>query len=283
LAPEWEKNHQLEFYLKIMDSIFGPFEVSRALSDILRGEFGRLPRSIETAESLARWYFGNNRCIALAVQCGVASILQVVPQRDDRWIELAITLLDIPRHVLPDNIAHGDNSVLLAISIRMTRRVFRSPDPPDPDILLSLSKFDIRDTESELQHEFCALWNEIVREARGTHPFYYVRLLRSIRQLYIGLHQGTDAAPTAFDDSTGHLDDILREPSSYPLCNIDTHRPRPPPPPEIPPIPGGSTDPQQPEEANIFSGLPSSADDTPSHPQGSPSRSSTTDPVYVPP
>jgi hypothetical protein len=284
LAPEWEKNHQLEFYLKIMDSIFEPLEVSRALSDILRGVFGELPRSIETAESLARWYSGNNSCIALAVQCSVASILQAVPQHDDRWIELASNRLDIPRFVLANYIGHVDNSVRLAISIQMTWRVFHSPDPPDPNILLSLSKFDICDTDSEteLQHYFCHLWNEIVREARGTHSFHYVRVLRSIRQLYIALHQGTDAAPTAFDDSTEHLDDILREPSSYPLCNIDTHRPHRPPHPAILRI-GGSTDPQQPEEANIFSGLPSSADDTPSHPQGSPSRLSTIDSVYVPP
>jgi len=270
LAPEWQKNRQLEFYLKIMSSIFEPFEVSRALSDILRGEFGQLPQSIKTAESLARWYAGNNSCIALAVQCGVAGILQVVPQRDDRWIALASDRLDIPRHVLQDNIDHGDNSVLLAISIHMTRQVFRSTDPPDPDILLSLSKFDIRNTAPGLQHEFCALWNEIVPEARGTDPFHYVRVLRSIRQLYIALHQGTDAAPTAFDSSTRDLDEILRQPSSYPLCNIDTHHTSRL---EIPPIPGGGTDPQQPEEANIFSGLPSSL----------PSLSSTTDPVYVPP
>jgi hypothetical protein len=276
LVPERQKNRHLEFYLNTMNSIFEPDQVSRALSDILRGEFGELPQSIETAESLARWYAGNNRCIALATQCGVASILQVVPQRDDRWIALASDRLglDIPRHVLQDNIAHGDNSVSLAISIHMTRQVFRSPDPPDPDILLSLSKFDIRNTAPGLQHEFCALWNEIVREARDTHTFSYVGVLRSIRQLYIGLHQGTDAAPTFFDASTDPRDPILDRPSSYPSCNIDSHHPASTVPPPTQPIPGDSAAPQE------------AADDTPHrphHPQGFPSTSSTTDSVHVSP
>jgi hypothetical protein len=175
---------------------------------------------------------------------------------------------------------HGDDSVNLAISIQMTCRVFRSTDRPDPNILLSLSKFNMRNTAPGLQHEFCTLWNEIVREARGTDPYYYVRLLRSIRQVYIGLHEGTDAAPTAFDSFTEHGDNILRQPSSYPLCNIDTPHPHHPSRLEIPPIPGGSTNPQQPEEANIISGLPSSTDDTPPHPQGFPSLSSAPDPGH---
>jgi len=289
------KNRRLEIYLNSMNSnsIFEPDRVSRTLFDILKGKIGQLPQSIETADILARCYAGNNRRIALAVQCGVASILQVVPQRDDHWIALASDRLDIPLDVLQDNIAHGDNSVLLAISIHMTRQVFRSPDPPDPDILLSLSKFAIHDTAPELQHEFCALWNEIVREARATDTFSYVGVLCSIRQLYIGLHQGTDAAPIAFSASTDDWDDILFQPSSYPPCTVDTHHPNStvthltqldyPSHLEIQPIPGGSTDPQQPEEANIISGLPSSADDTPPHSQGFPSLSSTTDPVHVPP
>ncbi|KAF8471367.1 hypothetical protein DFH94DRAFT_674368 [Russula ochroleuca] len=46
-----------------------------------------------------------------------------------------------------------------------------------------------------------------------------------MRHLYIALHQGTDAAPTAFSASTDSLDSILRQPSSYPLCDIVSHRP----------------------------------------------------------
>jgi hypothetical protein len=184
--------------------------------------------------------------------------LLFVRERDDRWIGLAKDQFGMPEDVLRDNIAHGDNSVLLAILIHRTRQVIRT-DPSDWRILSSLSKFDIRNTVPGLQNEFCALWNEIVRKSReGSGSL--VNVLRAIRQLYIALHQGTDAAPTAFDASTDRWDDILGRPSSYPLCNIDTHHPSRL---ESQPIPGGSAAPQQTEEANITPGLPSSAHHAP--------------------
>jgi hypothetical protein len=52
-----------------------------------------------------------------------------------------------------------------------------------------------------------------------------VNILKRIRHPYIALHQGTDAAPTAFSASTDNYDAILYEPSSYPFCNLASHRP----------------------------------------------------------
>ena len=77
------------------------------------------------------------------------------------------------------------------------------------------NKFDIQLTLPGLQHDFCTLWNEVRREAhnRESIPFW---ILISTRQLYIALHQGTDAAPTDFDPF---------QLSSYPLCNIPDHHP----------------------------------------------------------
>jgi hypothetical protein len=68
-----------------------------------------------------------------------------------------------------------------------------------------------------LQHDFCALWNKFTREAQNT------AVLRSSRHLFIALHQGTDATPTAFDASTMVSDPVLHRPSSYPLCNVPGH------------------------------------------------------------
>jgi hypothetical protein len=91
--------------------------------------------------------------------------------------------------------------------------------------LRCISKFDIENTLPGLQHDFCALWNEILLEARKTGKFYYpLYILSPIRHFYIALHQGTDCAPSAFDASTEGNDDILRFPSSYPLCNIPGHQ-----------------------------------------------------------
>jgi len=116
--------------------------------------------------------------------------------------------------------------VLLANLIHITRGVFSllGEGPPlalGSIILEAVSKFDIQDTSLELQHEFCALWNQIV--ARGG-PFDAREILKWIRNLYVALHKDTDAAPTLFSGSTSNLW-ILDVPSSYPSCNIHDHRP----------------------------------------------------------
>ncbi|KAH9031418.1 hypothetical protein EDB83DRAFT_2419724 [Lactarius deliciosus] len=49
------------------------------------------------------------------------------------------------------------------------------------------------------------------------------RILRWIRNVYISLHQDTNSAPIQFSASTDDWDDILEEPSSYPVCNAAGH------------------------------------------------------------
>ncbi|KAH9971383.1 hypothetical protein BGW80DRAFT_1322144, partial [Lactifluus volemus] len=88
----------------------------------------------------------------------------------------------------------------------------------------TISKFDIRNTLPELQHDFCGLWNEITQEAHNRESnSISLFILKPIRQLYVALHQGTGAAPTAFDVSTDVMAPLLWQPSSYPLCNIAGH------------------------------------------------------------
>ncbi|KAH9978277.1 hypothetical protein BJV74DRAFT_141881 [Russula compacta] len=150
-------------------------------------------------------------------------------ERDDRWIALAKDQFGLPEHVLRDNIAHGDNSVLLSILIHVTRQALRSPHDPNSwlwNVLSTISRFDIRHTIPGLQHEFCALWNGIILEARNrgrySPPVY---LLQEIRHAYIALHRGTEAAPTTFSASTDPNDRALSFPLSYPLCTLASHRP----------------------------------------------------------
>ena len=124
--------------------------------------------------------------------------------------------MDIPEHILRDNIAHGDDSVLLSTFIHVTRQAFYSSDKFAEMLLLTFSKFDIRQAVPELQHEFCALWNPILLEARNQRCGRPVWLLQDIRQTYVEFHQGTEAAFT-------HID-LLLDPSSYPLCTLASHR-----------------------------------------------------------
>ena len=92
-------------------------------------------------------------------------------------------------------------------------------------VLTDASNLDVKDTSPELQHKFCALWNQIVNEVRGSNDRWMVRLiLKPIRNVYLALHQDTDSAPIQFSAITGDWNVILREPSSYPVCNIPDHR-----------------------------------------------------------
>jgi hypothetical protein len=52
----------------------------------------------------------------------------------------------------------------------------------------------------------------------------HIDIPRRIRHSYITLHQGTDTTLTSFSHSTSNDADILSELSSYPLCNIASHR-----------------------------------------------------------
>ncbi|KAH9970877.1 hypothetical protein BGW80DRAFT_528950 [Lactifluus volemus] len=88
-----------------------------------------------------------------------------------------------------------------------------------------VSKFDIQNTLPGLRHDFCALWNEITREAHDDQSsILSCRILWPIRHVYISLHQGIDSALTAFDADTVHRR-IFSEPPSYPLCKIPDHHP----------------------------------------------------------
>jgi hypothetical protein len=79
----------------------------------------------------------------------------------------------------------------------------------------------VLDTSPELQHEFCALWNQVFT----ADVIYLWYVLRPIRNIYLTLHLHTDSAPTAFSPSTDDEDVIFRSTPTYPLCNIPSHHP----------------------------------------------------------
>jgi Family of unknown function (DUF6535) len=187
-------------------------------------------RSVEIVQSLKS---SGDQDPSLCTRGIIAGVIASVPdsERDDRWMALTKDQLDVSEEVLRYYLAHGD-SVLLANLIHITRSLFRSCLEDISMayglmcILRHISKLDIRNTLPAVQHDFCSLWNEITRETHNRPEYilicYYI--LPHIRHLYIALHQGTDAAPTAFDASTDDGDVALHNPLSYPLCNIPGHR-----------------------------------------------------------
>ncbi|KAN0140588.1 hypothetical protein V8E53_001797 [Lactarius tabidus] len=150
-------------------------------------------------------------------------------QRDDPWFIFASNELGVPEDVLRDYARHGD-SLSLTVLTHITRQQFnhfcepRWPQEAFSQVLQAASQFNVRDTSPGLQHEFCALWNQIVLKAQeDNNPWVTGLLLGRIRNVYLALHHDTEAASTRFSASTSDYDEILSDPSSYPLCNLLCH------------------------------------------------------------
>ena len=190
-----------------------PYAVSRMLDSIFNGHWDEALQSVEIGHALRFW--SHSRDYDLNVRRIVACIIARARRRDDRWTMLVKEEFGVPDHVLRDSLGHGD-SVLFSILIHISRQANRASYWTS-GILSSLSEFDIRNTLPVLQQEFCLLWNEISQGARNQGPYSIPTLiLGEIRHLYVALHQGTGALS---------LDFTLGQPSSYPPCDIASHRP----------------------------------------------------------
>ena len=184
-------------------------------------------QSTEIVDFVKRWNDREDQNTTL-VQAIFSIVVARVPRHDDSWFNLAFKELGIPETVLREYAAHGD-SLSLAVLINVTRQQFthiRNPSWPSKaisDVLRAASKFNTQDTSLELQHEFCALWNQIVRDAQKGSSKIPEHVLGPIRTPYIALHQDTNSAPTQFSSTTGDSDINLWVPDTYPVCNISDH------------------------------------------------------------
>ena len=264
--------------------------ISGILDKIVKGNWDE---AVEIGHALR--LSGHGRDHDLNVRRIVACIIVRAGERGDRWTKLVKEEFGLPDHVLRDSLAHGD-SVLLSILIHISRENVRAGSWT-PGILSSLSKFDVHNTLPRLQHDFCTLWNEFVQEANNqAYQGTPAKILREIRHLYVALHRDTERVRTAFSDSTDSFDAILEQPSSYPLCDITSHRsgsttpvpvaissavPLSTQPGDLPDAsphqstPGGSTALRPAEETITISGLPSQPDLSTTSEIGKPSQSPT--------
>jgi hypothetical protein len=177
----------------------------------------------EIGDFLRSWDKNNKGRLTQIISGIISQIVAHVWEGDDCWTALARDHLDVQEGVLRNYLTHGD-SLSLANLIRFTRHADRSKNFALA-VVAKLREFDISNTLPELQHNFCAMWNEVVQEAQsGNTDDNPVWILKKLQDHYIALHRGTDAAPTAFSEDTRWGDDILEQPSSYPLCNLASHR-----------------------------------------------------------
>ena len=204
--------------------------------DNLDSHFHEAPVSIEKSRAIARWITQSQHSVSNAARLQVAGYLLEMRERDSRWIALASEVCGLAARVTERNVAMGGDNRLLATLIGISHpfnldtTCRRIGDFCMLELVGALAQFDIRHTLPRLQHDFCTLWNKLVQETKN-HGDYHgdysppSGVLRLIRHHYIALHEGTDAAPTAFSASTRGFDAILFHSSSYPLCDIASHRP----------------------------------------------------------
>ena len=205
--------------------IQGPLYPTSEQRDNLRFYFDQAPVSIARFQAIARWFTHKDYAVADHARVGVAKSLASIQERDDAWFAIASDMCGLAEQDLRDNINHSRDNVLFATLIHVTRRAIHSHEW-DVVWALEITEFDICHTLPRLQHDFCTLWNELVQEAKKRGNFSnFVKILYLIRLPYITLHQGTDAAPTAFSASTDYFNPILLQASTYPFCNIASHRP----------------------------------------------------------
>ena len=177
-------------------------------------------------EILRDWGISSVEDGTLYAQFAISSIVARAQTRDDSWFILASKSLGVTEAILRGYAANGD-SLSLAILIHVARQQFNHSGKPSwpywqfGPFLNAASKFNVQDTSPELQQEFCVLWNQIVRKVQNVNSVLMASsILAPIRRVYITLHQDTDFASTQFSASTSDEDDILRDPSSYPMCNF---------------------------------------------------------------
>jgi len=192
-------------------------------------------QSAKIADFVRGWGDGKGVETTALIQAIVSSVVARAQVHDDHWFAIASDELGVPETDLRVYATDGD-SLSLAILIYATRQQFihvgkwHWPTRAFSKVLKAASKFNIRDTSPELQHEFCTLWNEIVLKAQNDNSKEisgYV--LSPIQNLYTDLHQDTNSALTRFLPAPGDVYHGIifdePEPSSFPLCNVPGHHP----------------------------------------------------------
>ena len=235
LLPAPIKNQRAMVCMKAINSAYSPYKRVGPYS------LGRLKSPLDEILVILRGWGAE---LDLPAQAIISTILARVQPCDDSWFLRASGEMGGPEAVLRDYAAHG-HSLSLFILIHLVHQHFNHlgtqgwPDYFFSSVLEAASKFDVKDTSPQLQRDFCALWNQIVRKAQdGNNRRIANDILARIRNVYLALHQDTNSAPTRFSPSTSDRDAILSDPASYPVCNNrDSHLD------SAPHIYGGSTSP----------------------------------------
>jgi hypothetical protein len=232
LLPAPVKTRRAMICAKAIDPEHIPYAFSTLDMILVRYQYSG-PLATAIAKILRGWRNSMNEDNTLHAQVIIHEIIARMQPRDDSWYTIVSNELGFSEAVLRDYATHGD-SLKLAILIHVVRQQFINFRKGCPywqhgrytALLQEASKFNVQDTSPELQHEFCALWNHIIGKAQDDNNWRMsFRILGPIRNMYLALHQDTDSGPVRFSASTGDWDDVLSDPTSYPVCKVPGHHP----------------------------------------------------------
>ena len=210
-VSDLDKLRHLVICVKVADVA----RLSDAASLILEGIFPEdrheVLRSVEMGRSLRSGGNKTHQEIGLCAQTIVAGIISNVQGSDDHWIALAANQLRKSKDVLRGYLEHGNESVLLANLIHITRQIFhsslgdkKSMADASSNILPSLSKFNIQNTLPGLQEEFRTLWKEININQTQNNSIP-TKICESLLKIYSALTPSTDDTSTAPPTSSTNL------------------------------------------------------------------------------
>ena len=203
---------------------------------ILHAILFKYKHSGPVATEVARILRGRDYIHARDILYALSPIYEIITTRQpshDSWYIFASNLLGFPEPSLREYATHTVN-LEFAILIHVIRyQVFhirtlsQLPLSNFSFLLNHLAKgsnFNVNVASTELRHEFCALWNQIVevRDGLQEDPSRVAGLiLKEIRNVYLALHP---EVPDAHSAPTQPASPGSQEPSSYPKCKDSNHR-----------------------------------------------------------
>ena len=172
---EKDKNHRVEICTNAINQVVAPETFQDILLSLASKDLSGPVQSADVLYFVRRWGTHMGAYNTPLIKAIFSIVVATVPRHDGSWFDLASTEMEESKDALRRY--HGDrNSLSLAILIHVTRQHFMHireeswPSQAISDILEEASKFNVEDTAPELQHKFCALWNEIVDAAKPATP-----------------------------------------------------------------------------------------------------------------
>ena len=252
-----DKSHKADIYINAINQVVAPEAFQDVLLSLASKDGSGPVQSADVLDFVRRWGTHMDVYNAPLIKAIFSIVVATVPQHDGSWFALASAEMEESKDVLTRY--HADrNSLSLAILIHITRQHFTHireqswPSQAISDILREASKFDVEDTSPELQHKFCALWNEVVDATTRTYQENRQKdirqlILRPIHEVFTKLHPIDDArgaddarrndAPRRVDDARRayaprrglsiHLGDTSGNTPQYLSCRIPGHHSEP--------------------------------------------------------